>query len=185
MTMSEQVNWGRILAISSGGGHWHQLMRLAPSLPPQRTIYASPLPKGTANPSGIAYHQIGDGNRDTPLRLGLILVHLLWLILRHRSAIILSTGAAPGCLAILIGRRLGARCLFIDSVANARELSMSARLAKRYGATVYSQWPDVAEREAVEYAGSVFAGLADMTPTETLQEQDRDQDRNQDRGAAA
>ncbi|MBV6632337.1 MAG: UDP-N-acetylglucosamine--LPS N-acetylglucosamine transferase [Alphaproteobacteria bacterium] len=152
-----------ILAIASGGGHWHQLLRLSSSLPDDRTIYASPLLKTAAGAPGRRYHRIADGNRDTKLRLAIVTVQLAWLLLRHRPGYIISTGAAPGCLALIMGRWIGAKGLFIDSVANARELTMSARLAKKHGITVYSQWPEVAEREGVAYAGSVFEGLVGLT----------------------
>ena len=38
------------------------------------------------------------------------------------------TGAAPGYFAIRIGKLLGARTLWIDSIANAEELSMGGQL---------------------------------------------------------
>ncbi|MEM6902747.1 MAG: UDP-N-acetylglucosamine--LPS N-acetylglucosamine transferase, partial [Pseudomonadota bacterium] len=138
-----------ILAIASGGGHWHQLLRLVPALPLERTVFASPLGPEEVPAQVPKYHQISDGNRDTKVKLGLVLMQLLWLLVRYRPAVIITTGAAPGCLALLLGRWFGAKGLFIDSVANARELSLSARLARDRGLTVYSQWPDVAAREGV------------------------------------
>ena len=54
-------------------------------------------------------------------------------------------GAAGGYLAIRIARLFGARTMFIDSIANARELSMSARLSLKVADRVLCQWPRVAE----------------------------------------
>ena len=153
----------KILAIASGGGHWHQLMQLRPSLPHGRTVYASPLPKVATSLADEPYRQITDGNQNTKLRLLICLIQLAGLIIRHRPCMVISTGAAPGYLAMRLARLFGAQCLFIDSIANAGELSLSAKLANNSGYTVYSQWPDVAAEHDVFFAGAVFSALHDHT----------------------
>ena len=55
-----------------------------------------------------------------------------------------------------IARLIGARTMFIDSIANARELSISARLALGVADRVLSQWPRVAELTGAEYRGAVI-----------------------------
>jgi hypothetical protein len=72
-----------------------------------------------------------------------------------RPDVIISTGAAPGYLAIRIGKLTGARTLFLDSIANAEDLSMSARLAVRHADQTLSQWESVAEAKGVAYWGAV------------------------------
>ncbi|MEO0392731.1 MAG: UDP-N-acetylglucosamine--LPS N-acetylglucosamine transferase [Pseudomonadota bacterium] len=162
----------RVLAIASGGGHWHQLMQLREALPPHQTIYASPLPKAGTGLADEPYWRITDGNRDTKGKLLICLVQLLLLIAWHRPHMVISTGAAPGYLAMRLARLHGARCLFIDSVANAGELSLSARLARDSGYTVYSQWPEVATAEKVNFAGAVFSAL--HYKTESVERPDRE-----------
>jgi hypothetical protein len=56
---------------------------------------------------------------------------------------------------ILIGRLTGRRMLWIDSIANAEHLTSSGRMARKIGAKVISQWPEVAARERVDYWGGV------------------------------
>jgi hypothetical protein len=46
--------------------------------------------------------------------------------------------------------------MFIDSIANARELSISARLALGVADRVLSQWPRVARLTGAEYRGAVI-----------------------------
>jgi hypothetical protein len=46
--------------------------------------------------------------------------------------------------------------MFIDSIANARELSISARLALGVADRVLSQWPRVASLTGAEYRGAVI-----------------------------
>ena len=51
---------------------------------------------------------------------------------------------------------LGARTLFLDSIANAEELSLSANLARRHCDLVLTQWPHLAEGDGPGYRGSVL-----------------------------
>jgi hypothetical protein len=62
----------------------------------------------------------------------------------------------PGLFAIVIGKKLGARTVWVDSIANAEELSMSGVLARPHASMWLSQWPAVAEANGAEYAGSVL-----------------------------
>ena len=160
------IGSNKVLAVASGGGHWHQLMQLRPALPADRTVFVSPLPKPATGLVDEPYAQITDGNQHTKFKLLICLIQLAFIILRHRPAVVVSTGAAPGYLAMRLARLFGARCLFIDSIANAGELSLSATLAKKSGYTVYSQWPDVASAEGVGFAGAVFSVVHEKAAAE-------------------
>ncbi len=80
-----------------------------------------------------------------------------YAVWRERPEVVLSTGAAPGLLACLFGRILGAKVIWVDSIANTRKMSLSGRLVRPIAHRVLSQWPDVAARyHGVEYAGEVL-----------------------------
>ena len=57
---------------------------------------------------------------------------MAFVVVRVRPHVIVTTGAAPGYIAIRLGRILGARTVFLDSMANAEKLSLSAHLAERH-----------------------------------------------------
>jgi hypothetical protein len=57
---------------------------------------------------------------------------------------------------VLLARLIGARTLWIDSIANSERLSSSGRLAKKIAHRVVSQWPEVAEHEGVAFWGAVI-----------------------------
>jgi hypothetical protein len=147
----------RILAIASGGGHWIELARLSPALEPFDTLYVTTLPE-IVSPTGTRNVRIvTDASRSHPLRLLKLAVELLWLLIRFRPHIIVSTGAAPGLLAIAIGDLFGCRSVWIDSVANADELSMSGRLVKRWATVRMTQWEHLASpSDRLGYIGRVF-----------------------------
>ncbi len=145
----------RILAVSSGGGHWIQLLRLRPAFEGTQVTFASVEKSRAADVAPAPYHAIPDANRAQKIKLLGLVVRLSWLVLRVRPDVVISTGAAPGYIAVRIGRMMGARTLFLDSIANAEELSLSANLAKRHCDLVLTQWPHLAEQDGPRYRGSV------------------------------
>lgn len=154
--MANKERKTRILAVSSGGGHWIQLLRLRPAFADKEVTFASVGGGGAADVAPARYHAIPDANRAQKLKLIWLLVRLGWLVLRLRPDVVISTGAAPGYFAVRMGRMLGARTLFLDSIANAEELSLSAHLARRHCDLVLTQWPSLAERDGPQYRGSVL-----------------------------
>ena len=145
-----------VLAVSSGGGHWVQMRRLAPAFFGADLHYAT-TDRSAADQVGAGrLHVYPDANKDTPLRLLLCVARLTWIVLRLRPDVVVSTGAAGGFLAIRLARLIGARTMFIDSIANARALSVSARLSMGVADRVLSQWPHVAAKTGAEYRGAVI-----------------------------
>lgn len=146
----------RVLAVASGGGHWVQLLRLRPAFAGAEVHFATVDRSAAASVAPAPVHVYPDANKDTPLRLILSALRLALIVLRVRPDVVVSTGAAGGYLAIRFARLLGARTMFIDSIANARELSVSARLAQKAADLVLSQWPAVAQATGVAYRGAVL-----------------------------
>lgn len=146
----------RVLAVASAGGHWVQLMRLRPAFAGAEVHYATVDPSAAQTVAPAPVHLYTDANKDTPLRLLFAALRLALIVIRVRPDVVISTGAAGGYLAIRFARLLGARTLFIDSIANARELSVSARLAQKAADLVLSQWPAVARATGATYRGAVL-----------------------------
>lgn len=154
--MTHKEKKTRILAVSSGGGHWIQLLRLRPAFAGTEVTFASVGSSRAADVAPADYRAIPDANRAQKLKLLWLLLRLSWLVVRVRPDVVISTGAAPGYFAVRIGRMLGARTLFLDSIANAEELSLSANLARRHCDLVLTQWPHLAEQDGPGYQGSIL-----------------------------
>lgn len=154
--MTHKQRKTRILAVSSGGGHWIQLLRLRPAFAGTDVTFASVGSSRAADVAPESYRAIPDANRAQKLKLLWLLLRLSWLVARVRPDVVISTGAAPGYFAVRIGRMMGARTLFLDSIANAEELSLSANLAKRHCDLVLTQWSHLAEQDGPGYRGSVL-----------------------------
>lgn len=146
----------RVLAVSSGGGHWVQMLRLRPAFDGAEVHYATVDASAAAMVSPAPVHLYPDANKGTKLRLLLAMLRLAVIVARVRPDVVISTGAAGGYLAIRIAKAMGARTMFIDSIANARQLSVSARLARGVATRVLSQWPQVAAQTGTEFRGAVI-----------------------------
>jgi len=66
-------------------------------------------------------------------------------MLKVRPDIVISTGASVGVLAARIGSLFGARTVWIDSIANAEQLSLSGHLAGKFVDVWLTQWEHLAE----------------------------------------
>lgn len=150
-----QVN-PKLLAISSGGGHWIQLLRLRPAFDGCDVTYATVREGYRADVGDADFRLIHDANRWHKIDLIRCALGILWLLVRLKPEVVITTGAAPGYFALLIGKRLGARVVWIDSVANAEELSLSGRKAGAFADLWLTQWPHLARERGPCCLGSVL-----------------------------
>lgn len=146
----------RVLAIASGGGHWVQLMRLRPAFSGHHVVYATVKPLYRADVGDAPFHVIPDATRWS--RIGLIRMsfRVARIVLCERPHVIITTGAAPGLLAIVFGKLLGVRTCWIDSVANTNQLSLSGMKARRWATRWLTQWPQLAREDGPHFVGSVL-----------------------------
>jgi UDP-N-acetylglucosamine:LPS N-acetylglucosamine transferase len=145
----------KILAIASVGGHWVQLLRITKGLRDVKITYVTTNGNFKNMVEGSNFFSITDGSRWSKLKLILSFLEVFKIIYREKPAVIITTGAAPGLMAILSGKLLGIRTVWIDSVANVDELSMSGKIALKFANRVYTQWPNLATDKII-YAGNVF-----------------------------
>lgn len=146
----------KILAVASGGGHWVELLRVLPAFARGELVLATVKPEYRRDVPGAALHVIPDATRWNRLGLLKLALRLLWVVLRVRPDIIVTTGAAPGYFALRFGRWLGARTIWIDSIANVEELSLAGQMAGKFADLWLTQWPHLARPAGPEYAGAVL-----------------------------
>jgi hypothetical protein len=145
-----------LLAVSSGGGNWAQMRRLSGAFSGADVHYATTDAMAASGIDRARIHLFSEVLSDSPGRLLAVLARMAWIVLRVRPDVIVSTGGVGGLFAIRLGRLIGARTLFIDSIVNARSLSVSARLSLGIADRVLSQWPGVAEHTGAEYRGAIL-----------------------------
>jgi hypothetical protein len=155
----------RVMAVASAGGHWVQLLRLQPAWdgcdvtyvttsPAFRdTVTAAAQARGQARPG---YRTVREANRWQKLRLVQQVLGVAWAVFRVRPDVIITTGASPGYFAIRAGKLAGARTVWIDSIANADELSLSGRRVGPHADLWLTQWAGLAKPEGPVFAGAVL-----------------------------
>lgn len=150
----------KVMAISSGGGHWVQMMRLKPAFHDMAMVYVSVDPSLAVDVPGERLLTVRDATRKSKWALMVCGMQLLRLMLAERPDVVVTTGAAPGLMALIIGRAFGARTVWIDSIANAEVLSGAGRLARRWADVWLTQWPQLAVAadgtKAPEFWGAVL-----------------------------
>ena len=156
--MSPKTDNRRILAVASAGGHFLQLIALRSGYIAgnSQVTYMTTLDGLAAQFNAAPQVTVPDCNADTKLTALKASFLIAWHVFKLRPHAIITTGALPGLIALSCGRLIGAQTLWIDSVANAEELSASGRLARRIAHLTLSQWPDVAAATGTHYEGSVL-----------------------------
>lgn len=146
----------RVLAIASGGGHWVQLLRLRPAWDGCDVAYATVHPDSASEVPGARFFSFRDASRANPTAFLVVALQLLRAVLSVRPDVIVTTGSAPALLAILYGRMIGARTLWIDSIANSERMSSSGMRARKLAHQCVTQWPQLVDTPRPGYWGSVL-----------------------------
>lgn len=146
----------RVLLVASHGGHWVQLRRIALGFVGLDLCFITTT-AGVASdvyPSKVVVVQ--DANLDKKLKLILLALQVFWGVVRLRPDIVISTGAAPGFFALMFGKMIGAKTIWVDSIANADCLSVSGAKVKPFADLWLTQWEHLAQAEGPFYKGSVL-----------------------------
>ncbi len=146
----------KVLAITSGGGHWEQMMLIKEGFADLDIVYANTI-AGLAEKSGVSpSYVVPDCNRSHPMSV-LRCLRAVWSVIRQEKPdVIVSTGAAPGIVALGIGKLTGKRTIWIDSVANSERLSLSGKMAGRFVDLWLTQWEHLAGPKGPHYWGNVL-----------------------------
>lgn len=144
----------KLLAISSFGGHWFQLVRLKNALSKFDTYYATCERNSDIEESFVIRDCSGS---DSVFRIFFCSITYLFLLLRLRPKIVISTGALPGLIIIVFAKLIfRSRTVWIDSIANGDEISRSGMNARYFSDVWLTQWPELAESTGAEFIGSVL-----------------------------
>ena len=85
---------------------------------------------------------------------------LAWRVLRRmRPKVIVTTGAGVAVPFAWLGRLLGAKVAYIESLSRIDAPSLSCRMIAPVAHRIYAQWPDLAiGMPRARYVGSIFVG---------------------------
>lgn len=147
----------RICLAASAGGHLSQLLKVADSWAGFEIIYitTSEVVRDELSKFGRVYI-VGKCNRQHPILTAKVFLQCIRIVFKERPDVVISTGAAAGCVLSFVAKTLGARLIWIDSIANVERISLSGRMVKHIADLFLVQWPDLASQyKSVEYVGAV------------------------------
>lgn len=87
----------------------------------------------------------------------LLNLRLAWRVVRREKPdAILSTGAALAFPFFLVGKLLGKRLIYVESLTWTEGLSLTGRLVYPLADSLFVQWPNAARRKRTRYAGGLI-----------------------------
>jgi UDP-N-acetylglucosamine:LPS N-acetylglucosamine transferase len=146
----------KILAVSSGGGHWVELIRLSPAFEGHVVVFAT-VDKAYRSEAGSArFYTIQDVTRWNKFRWMQTFVKLAYILFREKPDVVISTGALPGYFSLRLAKWLGIKTIWVDSIANVEELSLSGQKIGKHADLWLTQWPHLAKPGGPFYRGAVL-----------------------------
>lgn len=146
----------KILAVASQGGHWIQLKRLSDVLGRYNTIYLTTYDgekKELLKEDG--HYQVKDASRWNKFKLLIQLFNVVNIFLKVKPDVVITTGASVGIWAIALGRLLGCKTIWIDSLANYEKISLSGKLVKNICSYHLTQWAHLTDKKT-QFKGTVL-----------------------------
>ena len=148
----------KICLAGSSGGHLTQLLKLSDSWKGYETFYVTTteVMRDKLSKFGRVY-VVGECNRNHPIRVVKVLFRCIRIVLRERPDVVISTGAALGCMICFLGKITGAKVIWIDSITNVERISLSGRMVRHIADLFLVQWSELAQRyKNVEYVGAII-----------------------------
>jgi UDP-N-acetylglucosamine:LPS N-acetylglucosamine transferase len=148
----------RICLAASAGGHLTQLLKVAQSWSKSESFFitTSNTVREKLGEYGNVYI-VGECNRQHSLRVLRVLALCMSIIIRQRPDVVISTGAAVGCITCFLGWLSGAKIIWLDSITNVDRISLSGRMVRYIADVFLVQWPELAQKyNNVEYIGAVI-----------------------------
>lgn len=147
----------KVLAVASGGGHWSQMMLLSQAFEHCSVSYITTHINLAVKPSlANQVTRVNDADFSQKRNLVRLALEILWALVKQRPDVVISTGAAPGFFAIIFGKMLGAKTIWIDSIANYERPSLSGAKAKNLCDLYLTQWPHQDDGDKTLYWGHLI-----------------------------
>ncbi len=152
------VSAKKICLAASAGGHLSQLLKVVGCTNGHDVFVVTTSEAVRANLASIGrVHVVGECNREHPGRVLSVLARCIRIMFRERPDMIISTGAAPACICCFLAKLLRARIVWVDSITNVEQISLSGRLIRPFADLFLVQWPELVEKyHGVEYVGAII-----------------------------
>ncbi len=155
-----------VLFISSSGGHFVQIQRLAKQLALENSCIITETVGGSGDlrnnkSSDCRMLYLPRGGREEGFKYLFLLMQnfalSFWRVLKYRPRVVITTGAHTAVPTCLIAKLIGSRIIYIETFARTDGLTLTGRLLYVLADRFYVQWPRLAEsyKKAV-YKGALY-----------------------------
>jgi len=148
----------KICLAASSGGHLSQLLKLSDSWNGYDTfcVTTTEVIRNRLEQYGEVY-VVGKCNHQHPWKVLRVLICCFKVVFREKPDVVISTGAAAGCMICFLSKIIGAKVIWIDSITNIEKMSLSGRMVRYIADLLLVQWPELAEKyKNVEFVGAVI-----------------------------
>jgi len=148
----------KICLAASAGGHLTQLLKISDSWNGYDTfcLTTTKVARKRLKQYGKIY-VVGECNHKHPIRVFKVFFQCIRIVVHERPDVVISSGAAAGCIMCFLGKLFGAKVIWVDSITNVKRISLSGRMVRHISDLFLVQWPELAKRYGnVEYVGEVI-----------------------------
>jgi UDP-N-acetylglucosamine:LPS N-acetylglucosamine transferase len=150
----------KICLVCGGGGHLSELLRLSEAFIEHETFYITFEASTTKNLPNAYYLRYSDSagiNLRNALKFLRAFVDVLFILRREKPQVIVTTGdgvAIPPCC---VGKCLGIKIIYIETLARVNKLSITGRVLYPIANVFLVQWKSLANKyRKAQYWGNVI-----------------------------
>lgn len=133
------------------------MRRLEPALDGLDVAFVSVDKRYAEAVSSHRFYTVVNATRWNRLRLVRLVAQLMFVLIIERPHVVITTGAAPGVIALALAKLFfHSRTIWIDSIANCEQMSLSGLLARRFSDVWLTQWPQLQRASGPDYWGAVL-----------------------------
>ncbi len=146
----------KVLFISSSGGHWIEMRRLEAAFDGFEKCYISTDPSYYQSLDEGKFYAVPDASMWDKFRLLGQAIKIFFLLIYIRPNVVISTGAAPGFFGLFFAKKMRIKTIWVDSLANVEQLSLSGQKVKPYADLWLTQWEHLSAPEGPYFHGAVL-----------------------------
>lgn len=133
----------KIAYIASSGGHLEQLMMLRPLMERYESCVITEKTAYKASPTGQTTYYVQQVNRHERAflpKMAVIACKSLYIFLKEKPDVVISTGALAVIPFCLIAKLFGKKLIFIESFAKVTSGNLTGKFLYRFADRFYVQW---------------------------------------------
>jgi UDP-N-acetylglucosamine:LPS N-acetylglucosamine transferase len=143
----------RVLIVCSSGGHLQEALLATEGVSVDRFIATFALPHLKSTLSNEKVYGLVDPHTSL-LKYAVNAVQSVWILLRVRPDVVLTTGAGIALACAVLGKRLGARLIVVETAACVTQPSRTGAFLHRFADLFIVQWPGLLR----QYPKAVYGG---------------------------